>query len=180
MLQNMIKAMCEYTNKICTKPIHQKRIRQAVRLAQSIDHTNTRRRRVRLPNTLLACAALAMQAGTSLTAQKYENTAVFDTDSRAVGIDNRCLGCMSEDINDFEGALRDSNRVIKGFGGTRTTGVKVGTIKWQWYDDEGKIHTFQIPNSYYVLDAGVKLLSPQHWAKAMKDNKPIEGREHRQ
>lgn len=122
-----------------------------------------------------ACAALAMQAGAPRTAHRYQNVAIFDTDSKGVGIDNRCSACISDDIDDFEGAVHETDRVIKGFGGTRTTGVKVGTLKWKWHDDEGKLHTFRIPNSYYVPNGEVKLLSPQHWAKEMKDTKPIEG-----
>jgi hypothetical protein len=40
-----------------------------------------------------------------------------------------------------------------------------GTIVWKWCDNEGKVHRFRIPNSYYVPDGKVRLLSPQHWAK---------------
>ena len=39
------------------------------------------------------------------------------------------------------------------------------TIKWNWSDDQGKIHEFKIPNSYYVPEGGVRLLSPQHWVQ---------------
>ena len=59
--------------------------------------------------------------------------------------------------------------------GTKTTNVKVGTLLWKWLDDEGKLHQFHIPNSYFVPDCNVRLLSPQHWAKMMKDNRPLEG-----
>ena len=41
----------------------------------------------------------------------------------------------------------------------------------KWADDEGKIHTFYIPNSYYAPDGRVMLLRPQHWAKTQKDYK---------
>jgi hypothetical protein len=52
------------------------------------------------------------------------------TDSEIVGIDNRCTACISHDPNDFEGDLEPSNRVVKGFGGSRTRNVKSGTIRW--------------------------------------------------
>ena len=42
-----------------------------------------------------------------------------------------------------------------------------GTIGWSWYDDQGKLHKFKIPHSYYVPDAEARLLSPQHWAKTL-------------
>ena len=43
--------------------------------------------------------------------------------------------------------------------------VYVGTLVWKWYDNEGQVHKFRIPNSYYVPQGNVRLLSPQHWAK---------------
>ena len=51
----------------------------------------------------------------------------------------------------------------------------MGTIKWKVEDDSGKVHTFRIPNSYYVPDGGVRLFSPQHWANTQKDRKPTQG-----
>ena len=69
----------------------------------------------------------------------------------------------------------ESKKTIKGFGGTRVTNVQRGTLLWRWQDDNGQVHKFTIPNSYYVPEGKVRLLSPQHWAKSMKDNKPSEG-----
>ena len=128
-------------------------------------------RRTRRHN-ILAFAALAMQVK---SARAYENSMAFDTDSGPIGIDNRSSGCMSHRIEDFEGQLTDSNRFIKGFGGSRTTSVKIGTIRWKWLDDEGAEHKFLIPNSFYVPDGQVRLLSPQHWGQAMRDIKPLPG-----
>ena len=91
-----------------------------------------------------------------------------------IGIDNRCSACISCDINGFIGPLVKTNRIIKGFGGTRTTNIQVGTICWKWVDDDGKIHSFDIPNSYYIPSGQVHLLRPQHWAKVMKDTNLIE------
>ena len=101
----------------------------------------------------------------------YENVIRFDTDSAPVGIDNRCTGCISHVAQDFVGPLKDSNKAIKGFGGTRTENVKVGTLAWKWEDDDGKTSKFLIPNSFYVPEGGVRLLSPQHWAQTQKSNR---------
>ena len=88
------------------------------------------------------------------------NAAVrFNTDSAPIGVDNRCTACISHAIEDFEGPLEECNRAIKGFGGTRTEGVQIGTLKWKWLDDDGKTHTFLIPKSYYVPQGKVRLLS---------------------
>jgi hypothetical protein len=75
--------------------------------------------------SLLAFNAVAMQATTDL---RKEHSVSFDTDSAQIGVDNRCTGCISHVASDFIGELQDSRRQIKGFGGTKTTGVKVGTL----------------------------------------------------
>lgn len=149
---------------------NQRKIRRSQRVAKIMQLPPERKNKGRV---YLAFAALAMQAR---SANAYENSMAFDTDSGPIGIDNRCTACISHRIEDFEGQLYDSNRVIKGFGGTRTQNVKMGTIKWKWLDDEGKEHKFIIPKSYYVPDGKVRLLSPQHWCQTMKTNKkPILG-----
>ena len=100
------------------------------------------------------------------TINNRERTTRFDSDSGEIGVDNRCSACISHVAEDFEGQLIDCNRSIKGFGGTTITDVKMGTLSWKWEDDEGKIHKFIIPNSYYVPKGGIRLLSPQHWAQS--------------
>ena len=109
---------------------------------------------------------------------KYTNNVRFDTDSAPVGIDNSCTACISHVAQDFIGPLKDSGRTIKGFAGSRTKEVKIGTLVWIWEDDEGKMSKFIIPNSYYVPEGNMRPLSPQHWAKTQKskqkknDNRP--------
>jgi hypothetical protein len=78
-------------------------------------------------------------------------------------------------IEDFEGPLQESNRAIKGFRGTRTTKIKIGTIVWRWNNDQGKHHKFVIPKLLYVPQGNIGLLSHQHWAQAQKDRKPTAG-----
>jgi len=51
----------------------------------------------------------------------------------------------------------------KDLGGACTQNVQVGTIRWQWEDDQGMVHDHTILDSYYILDGQVHLLSPQHW-----------------
>ena len=84
-------------------------------------------------------------------------------------MDNRCSGCISHARLDFPGELKRCYRIIKGFGGTRQFKVWMGTLVWTWDDDEGMSHTFTIPNSYYIPDGKVRLLSPQHWAQSQSN-----------
>ena len=100
---------------------------------------------------------------TQAKANKHDNIVRFDTDSAKVGIDNRCSACISHVIEDFEGPMIDTTRVIKGYGGTKTYNLKMGTLVWKWADNLGKVHKFTIPNSYYSPDGNVRLLSPQCW-----------------
>jgi hypothetical protein len=58
--------------------------------------------------------------------------------------------------------------------GAKTTNVMIGTILWEWPDNTGKIHRFQIPKSYYIPHGKCQLLSPQHWAQT-QSNKSSEG-----
>ena len=100
-----------------------------------------------------------------------QNFISFDTDSRPIGVDNRCSACISHDISDFIDVPQETNRKIKGFGGTTHANVRVGTIKWSCNNDDGKRHKFLVPNSYYVPHGQSRLLSPQHLAKAQCTSK---------
>jgi hypothetical protein len=54
----------------------------------------------------LVFATVAMQANGSTI---QETKVQFDTDSEPIGIDNRCTGCISHQIEDVDGPLIDSN-----------------------------------------------------------------------
>ena len=96
---------------------------------------------------------------------RKERGVQFDCDSVTVGIDNRCSGCISHEATDFVGRLKNTNKTIRGFGGITTFRVMQGTLKWKWCDDDGKVHTFLIRDSYFIPQGKVRLLSPQHWAQ---------------
>ena len=60
---------------------------------------------------------------------RFHHVVPMDTDSEAIGIDNRASVCISHKIEDFVGELHETNRVIVGYSGTKTTGLKTGTIR---------------------------------------------------
>ena len=107
--------------------------------------------RVLLGNVALTCPAKQINT--------QERIVRFDTDAKPIGVDNRCSACISPYIEDFIGSLEDTNKTIKGFAGTRTDNPMMGVLCWQWSDDSGKRHTFEIPNSYYVPSCELRLLS---------------------
>ena len=125
----------------------EQKLRARMTVARRFDDNPRPTRRGRVL-TALACSTLVMSA--DATQNKRTNEVTFDTDAGLIGIDNRCSRCISHVVDDFVGPPRDSNRVIKGHGGSRTTGVKVGTIKWKWEDDAGAIHTHLMPNSCHA------------------------------
>jgi len=54
---------------------------------------------------ILAYWAMAMQARSADATQRVIH---FDTDSGTLGVDNRCSGCISSFVEDFEGPLYES------------------------------------------------------------------------
>jgi hypothetical protein len=133
------------------------RVERAVRRSSTFRSVGRKR-------TLVAFLAVAMEAS-----QQQTNYVRFDADSGPVGIDNRCTACISHVKSDFVGPLKEISRAIKGFGGTRTTGVQEGTLRWEWNDDHGVTHEFIIPGSFYVPQGEMRLLSPQHLSQTQKD-----------
>ena len=120
----------------------------------------------RLKRRIIANAALAMSSSTT-----HRNLpARFDTDSMPIGMDNRCSACISDREEHFED-LRPTRSVIRGFGNTKHADIMVGTLVWKVLDDDGKEHTFRIPKSYYVPQAGMRLFSPQHVDRCLRDQR---------
>jgi hypothetical protein len=70
----------------------------------------------RIIMSFLAMSAVAMQS--AMGAHAAEREVTFDTDSHAIGIENRCSACISPDPKDFIGKFQKTNRTITGFGGT--------------------------------------------------------------
>jgi len=91
----------------------------------------------------------------------------FDTDSFDILIDNCCSHTLTNDINDYiEPPVKSSVRV-RGYNGS-TNSTMVGTVKWKIKGDNGKVHNFILPNTYYSSSVEKRLLSPQHWAQTRK------------
>ena len=53
--------------------------------------------------------------------------------------------------------------------------MATGTLEWRREDDTGRVHTFQIPNSYWVPAGKVRLLSPQHWSQTQTSGRKRQG-----
>ena len=88
----------------------------------------------------------------------------FDTDSYDILIDNCCSHTLTNDINDYIEPPVKSEVKVRGYNG-ETNSTMVGTVKWKIKDDNGKVHNFILPNTYYSSSVETRLLSPQHWAQ---------------
>ena len=99
---------------------------------------------------------------------EQKNTCYFGLEPHEIGIDNICSACISNEVNDFIGILKETDIQIKGFGGMMDVNIKKGTLKWKISYNKGKVHTFIIPKSFYAPNGGVRLLRPQHWARSIR------------
>ena len=96
----------------------------------------------------------------------------FDSDSFIIGVDNQASCCMTNKKSHFITPIeRLPHQRVKGIGGLVQAKGR-GTIRWKVEDDDGRVHTFDIPNSLYVPDLPICLLCPQHWAKEANDHFP--------
>jgi hypothetical protein len=87
-------------------------------------------------NGLLALAAVALPSSHS---EGDGHGQWWNSDSKIVGVDDRCSACIYDRESDFvEGTLVSVNRTIKGFAGSRTSlGIKMGMIRWRIQDNNG-------------------------------------------
>ena len=88
---------------------------QGLKTSQQNTQTQSARKIRRGQNRSRPWPVLAMAAE---GADSFEHQMTFDTDSIPIGVDNRCTGCISHQIEDFEGPLIDTGQQIKGFGGS--------------------------------------------------------------
>jgi hypothetical protein len=77
---------------------------------------------------MMSFLAMSVVASQSVDGVNFERQVRFDTDSHFIGIDNRCSKCISPDPLDFIGKVENMNITITGFGGSKVTGLKKGTI----------------------------------------------------
>ena len=145
---------------------------QARRISYPVDHQFRPYRRP--PKNYLSRQLQDLDAVTMTTTNSekepiQESEAQRDTDKK-IGVENRCSAFIFHNINDFHGPVRKVNRSIKIFRGERNMIFHQEMIIWKWCNNEGILHGFIIPNSYYVPAGKLRLLSPQHWAKLQSVN----------
>jgi hypothetical protein len=96
--------------------------------------------------------------------ERQKTRLVFDSDSYDILIDNCCSHTLTNDLKDYIEPPIKSKVKIRGYNGS-TNSTRVATVKWKIKDDNGKVHNFILPNTYYSPSVETRLLSPQHWAQ---------------
>jgi hypothetical protein len=96
----------------------------------------------------------------------------FDTNSFIIGVDTFASITLRNHPDQFENLKMHDDMDVEGIqGGLDIKGT--GTFKFHIEGDKGGVHLIKIPNSKYVPDLMVCLLSPHHWAQEAKDHYPV-------
>ena len=100
-MKNCVKNMANKVGSQIESRINNLKVNRTRRL--KINKLRATAQRVNRPkrpgkHALYAMAALAMSSKLGAHAQQL---ATFDTDSKQIGVDNRCSACISHDVNDF-------------------------------------------------------------------------------
>ena len=85
--------------------------------------------------------------------------------------DDGASASITNDLQDFTIKPTPITRKVKGIAGSAKATYH-RTVKWKIEDDKNIVHTFTIPNTYYITNAPTRILSPQHFAQQMQDHKP--------
>ena len=95
----------------------------------------------------------------------------FDSDSHPLMFDDGASASITNDLQDFIRKPTLMARKVKGIAGSAEAMYR-GTVKRKIGDNDNMVHTFIIPNTYYIANALTRILSPQHFAQQIQDHKP--------
>jgi hypothetical protein len=95
----------------------------------------------------------------------------LDTGSFVISVDTFASISLGNHLGQFKDLKMHDDMEVEGIqGGLDIKGT--GTFNFHIEDDEGGVHLIKIPNSKYVPDLKVCLLSPHYWAQEAKDHYP--------
>ena len=97
----------------------------------------------------------------------------FDSDSRALMLDDGASACITNDKGDFIEPPTEVNRKVRGIKG-HAKATHRDTVKWHVEDDTGLVHVMVIRGAYLIPEAATRILSPQHLAQQADDHYPKE------
>ena len=157
-------------------------VRPFIRVYWFLDHLfakthfcwwRVRHRRRPPPTSAQASSAVAdglARAQAAVPSQASTRTTIFDSDSFDILIDGGATASISNSLEDFVTPPVTSSVRVKGFNGT-TSATRVGTVIWHILDDSGRRHALEIPHTFYAPASPMCLLSPQHYAQELNDDR---------
>ena len=95
----------------------------------------------------------------------------FDSDSRALMLDDGTSACITNDKGDFIEPPMKVNCKVRGIKG-HAKATHRGTLKWHVEDDNGLVHVMVIREAYLIPEVATQILSPQHMAQQADDHYP--------
>jgi hypothetical protein len=142
--------------------------------AALVRHTVQEEINVLTTENMLAYSGSSSEMDCDDYALSVTNHLRFETDSYPIKVDNCCTQTITGYQKDFvEGTIKSVvGKQVRGFGNKVSVITHQGTVRWDVYDDDGKVHAIIVPNTYYVPKCELRLLSPQHWAQELNDNYP--------
>ena len=123
----------------------------------------------RLHHDLIPVMTTTWANGTSNTPPGRQ----FDSDSRALMLDDGDSACITNDKGDFIKPPTKVNRKARGIKGHNKATYR-GMIKWHVEDDTGLVHVMIIRGAYLIPEAAKCILSPQQLAQKTGDHYPKE------
>ena len=104
--------------------------------------------------------------------KKVQDEAVsFDTDSVTAVCDNSANVHICNNESMFIGEIRKTDKhYVATIGGQKNAATGMGTVRWEWKDDNGKQHTYDIEDTLYFPSSPVNILSVTSFAEQLKDD----------
>jgi hypothetical protein len=124
-------------------------------------HVEHSLRRLREALNMHQCLPKIIAFAASTTLPYQVPSIRFDTDSFIIGVNTFASITLENHPVQFENLKMHDDTEVEGIKGG--LGIKgTGTFKFHIKDDKGRVHLIKIPNSKYVPDLKVCLLSPHH------------------
>ena len=103
-------------------------------------------------------------------------TVHFDSDSKYIVLDNsaNCHICKDKSmfVTEIKPLAATSNLQVQTAGGNYAP-QGIGSVRWKWRDDDGKLHNELIEEGLYFPESPVNILGITKWAKQRQDTEGI-------
>jgi len=165
-LNNMFDSYIKENYKVVEYHVKTPSLREHTLTWRPYKYYKKRKSRIARSKCIALKAVMIIEAKSAINKERKVRME-FDTDSFDILIDNCCSHTLTNDINDYIEPPAKLSVRIRGYNGN-TNSTKVETVKWKIKDDNGKIHNFILPNTYYSSSVETRLLSPPHWAQTRK------------